>query len=63
MDVRNWMSSRRWLRIGAAAAIGAWIASAQAASPEAKLDAGVVAEITKDWPAASKSVANDVLQK
>jgi hypothetical protein len=54
---------RRWApRIGMVA-VSAWIATAQAAPPDAKPDAGAVAEITKDWPAVSKSAANDILQK
>jgi hypothetical protein len=54
---------RRWAPGIAAAAAAAWIASAHAASPESRPDAAAVAEITKDWPAASKAAATDILQR
>ena len=56
-------AGRRWAAGIGAAAVAAWIVAAQAAPPETKLDAGAVAEITKDWPAASKAAANEMLQK
>ena len=48
---------------GVAAAVGTWITTAQAASPEAKLDTAAAEEITRDWPGASKAVAKEMLQK
>jgi hypothetical protein len=63
MGAQDRMSRRGWLRIGVAAAVGTWITTAQAASPEAKLDTAAAEEITRDWPGASKAVAKEMLQK
>jgi hypothetical protein len=61
MSVRNGMSWRWASALGAAAV--ATSMAAQAAPPDAKPDAGSVVEVTKDWPAASKTAASEMLQK
>lgn len=54
---------RRLLRLGTAAGASVWAVTAARAAGDRKIEAGDVAEITKEWPEAAKAAASDMLQK
>jgi hypothetical protein len=60
----NGIDRRVVLGLGAAVGASAWsVTRVQAAVGSAKIEAGDVAEITKDWPEPAKAAAADMLRK